>query len=437
MSKKKEPPATSVITTTNEDFDPTRLDGESGLPALRGEDGDRLERLTRSAFAEFIPSSTEISRVVRDMFGIDLAESVLSKIIEESEEISHSTRKILAEHMRMGGSFVHIRATVENAFTVRFGDSRVVRDRAASLVNDYFKRMFRKSKSTISNYERCYRKFIDNTAAIEILSQTDMIMLVRSDAPDELINLVIDAKNDNPQMTTKEIERIVNAYKESQRAIAERDNSIETLSGELSDTAAQLDETRLENRRLTETRDRLERDIEIGRQAADNLHTELNMKNNSVSALHREVLQVRGEVETLHRDLADARANVKVESVEVPTIPGQYTKMEDAYAEQLKRFDALMTQLRALEGQLAEQRAEQQRIEAELQERQKAIAASKLVETKLNQLIEDFGSFTQKYSIVQLLVTADGKPHRFRPVFQSLADLVGKFHTELVAATAA
>ncbi len=41
---------------------------------------------------------------------------------------------------------------------------------------------------------------------------------------------------------------------------------------------------------------------------------------------------------------------------------------------------------------------------------------------------------SQDYHSAQLLATAHGLPTRFTPLFQALADLVGKFHGELQTA---
>ncbi|MEK6291457.1 MAG: hypothetical protein V4793_08725 [Paraburkholderia tropica] len=55
----------------------------------------------------------------------------------------------------------------------------------------------------------------------------------------------------------------------------------------------------------------------------------------------------------------------------------------------------------------------------------------------MNALVVEFGQVAQRYTSVQLLCIAEGKLQRYAPMFNALADIVGKFHTEIVAASKA
>ena len=136
------------------------------------------------------------------------------------------------------------------------------------------------------------------------------------------------------------------------------------------------------------------------------------------------------ELENSHRELAEARTAVRVETKEVPTVPGEFTKMEDAIEEQLVRLRQVRKDLEAEEERLAA--LQQQREEEEA-----ALGAARVIEQKFESAITRFGDFTSEFNTLQLLVTADGNPGRFKSMFEALSDLVGKFRDELVAATRA
>ncbi|MFP4896747.1 hypothetical protein [Paraburkholderia sp. EG304] len=79
----------------NDEFDPTR-------PDAGGADGsDALEESLPPTFVH-IPNQNELSQAARQFFGGQLDEALIASIVAESEEVAHSTRKILGEHMRTG-----------------------------------------------------------------------------------------------------------------------------------------------------------------------------------------------------------------------------------------------------------------------------------------------------------------------------------------------
>jgi DNA-binding FadR family transcriptional regulator len=104
--------------------------------------------------------------------------------------------------------------------------------------------------------------------------------------------------------------------------------------------------------------------------------------------------------------------------------------MEDAIEEQLARLRQVRKDLEAEEARLAALHQQREQEEA-------ALGAARVIEQKFESAIARFGDFTSDFSTLQLLVTADGNPGRFKSMFEALSDLVGKFREELLAATRA
>ncbi|WGS55100.1 hypothetical protein LFL96_34685 (plasmid) [Paraburkholderia sp. D15] len=407
------------------EFDPTRLEGASGsLPATEPPGH------TAPTFGNFVPTEGEISAAARSLFGTEIPESAIRTIIQESEEVAHSTRKILLEHMRIGGYYVHILTTVVNSFIASQGDRKAVRDKAAHLAYTYIQRVHQHSKSSVGVYTRIYDKFASNSAAVQSLTRADMALLIRNDTPDELVDLVINAKTGNPEMPHKEVKLLVESYRKAQDEVAAANNRLETMNIELSNAGQQLDEEQSENRRLREERDRLQASIDQDRRAADAMKNVLASHGESVSALQRELSERERELRNLHQQLADAQAKTRTEQVEVPKVPDGFKTMEDAIEDQIRRKREITSTLETKQDELvAAERA--------LAEKNAEIEASLRAEQEVNALIDKFGAFTQQFTTAQLLVTAEGSPTRYLPLFQGLADLVGKFHSELVAVTRA
>ncbi|MBU6486218.1 MAG: hypothetical protein KGQ57_00145 [Burkholderiales bacterium] len=302
-----------------------------------------------------------------------------------------------------------------------------MRDRAASQAYLFIERLFRHSASKVRLYIRCYEKFISNSAAVEILTQTDMQLLIANDTPDELIDLVIEARKENPDLTKNQVKQLIKGFEQAREQLVEKDTRLEVVTTELSNTVGQLDETQLELKRVIEERDAVKQDAARARESAERTLVEMSSVSQSMSTLNMELANRERDIKDLHRKLAEAQAAVRTETKEVPTIPGEFETMEAAIEDQITRsreagrkMEEVQQQLAALEGQLAEQRA--------------AAEAGEVLEKKVSTLIDRFGQYAQEYHTAQLLVTADGSPQRFTKLFQALADLIGKHHSEVLAA---
>lgn len=403
-------------------FDPTRLDGAAP-------DDGAVEESLPPAFAH-IPDEREISSMARNIFGSELPEALIKTIVAESEEVAHSTRKILQEHMRIGGNFAHMMTRVINQKVAELGDLPTVRNRAKELVYDFLERLFRRKRSSVRLYIRCYEKFSTNSGAVAMLSHSDMSLLVGNDIGDDIVDAVIEAKRDNPDMSKRDVEKLIKDMRQAREQIAEKDTRIELVSNELANIVGQLDQAQLDNQRLAEEAERLRQHIERDKENAKSTLVDLADVNRQVSVLQQELANRERDLETRSRQLLEASGKVETKEVQVPTVPEGYKNLQEA-------MEAELAQLKSTTSALEEKRAELARLEEQVAAQSEAIEASQTLEKTMSGLVQRFGTFVQEYHSAQLMVTAGGSPARFVNLFSALADLVGKFHTELLAATRA
>ncbi|WP_175949467.1 hypothetical protein [Burkholderia vietnamiensis] len=402
------------------EFNPTIPDD----PSLLGDEADEPFDLS-TTFAH-IPSQRELSKVARATFG-DLPEALIRTIVQESEEVAHSTRKILQEHMRIGGNFVHILTSVVGHYVTMLGDTRAVRDRAKSLVYGYLTKTFHKSKESVRLYIRCYEKFSTNIGAVQILTFSDLALLVGNDIGNDVVEMVMDARRDNPDLSKREVEKLIADYRDK---LDEKDSRIGAITDELMTAVGQLDVAQHEIKRLTKSLESVRLEQAQERENADATSVEFASVSKQVSTLQHELANREREVERITRELAQLRANPVKEKIPVPTLPDAYQNLSDA-------LEAKMAELKDVTVRLDEKTAELSELEEKAKAHQSAIEAGAALEAKVRSLIEKFGAFVQDYHSAQLLVTADGNPARFRNLFQALADLIGKFHDEVDAAAQA
>ncbi|SDR54399.1 hypothetical protein SAMN05443245_7418 [Paraburkholderia fungorum] len=417
MSNKKNPKESS-----DGEFDPTQPEGAP-------DDSGAVEESLPPTFAH-IPSEREISAAARDMLSTDLPDSLIKTIVAESEEVAHSTRKILQEHMRIGGNFAHIMTRVINQKVSEHGDSTGVRNRAKELVYDYLERLFRRKRSSVRLYIRCYEKFSTNSGAVAMLSHSDMSLLVGNDIGDDVIDAVIDAKQDNPDLSKRDVKKLIQDMRQAREQIAEKDTRIELVNNELENVVAQLDQAQLDNERLAAEAERLRQDIARDQESRQSTLVEMNGVQRQISVLQQELANRERDLEIRTRQLAETSGKVETKEVPVPTLPEGLKNLHEAMETELAK-------LRTTTEQLEQKRAELTELEEKITAQNSSIEANEVLEKTMSSLVQRFGTFVQEYHSAQLLATAGGSPARFATLFGALADLVGKFHVELLAATRA
>ncbi|MGF6267352.1 myosin heavy subunit [Paraburkholderia youngii] len=404
----------------NDEFDPTRLDAG-------GADGsDALEESLPPTFVH-IPNQSEISQAARQFFAGQLDDSLVAAIVAESEEVAHSTRKILQEHMRIGGNFAHIMISVQNDFVSRLGDTPKSRSTATELVYRFLEQVFRRSRSWVKLYIKVYEKFSSNVGAVQILSLSDMQLLTSNDIGDDIIDMVVDAKKENPELSKREIKKLISDFREQ---LAEKDTRLDVVTNQLSDVAGELDDTKSDRDRLTEEAKRLQQQIEREKKNANGTLVELAEAQRMLSVLQNQLANTERELTTRTNELRAASEKVQTKEVPVPTLPEHIKNLQEATQSAMDDFKKASEKAEAMRAEVA---ALEQRRDAEAAR----IEAQEVLEKKIKGLLQKFGDFMQDYHSAQLLVTAEGAHKAFAGLFTALADLVGKFHGELQAAARA
>ncbi len=411
----------SALVVDDEEFDPTRPEGNDDSKS----DDNAIERELPLAFAH-VPSDEEIGLKVTEFFGGDaISDALRASIAEEAEEVAHSTRKILLEHMRIGGSFYHIRTRIEGHYVSTFGDTIQIRRNAANRVYNFLEATFRKKRDSVRLYMRCYERFSTNSGAVEMLSISDMQLLVNKS--DEVVEKIIQAKRDKPDMGKRELKQIIEDY---EARLMEKDSALETATSQLSEIYGQLDDAKNENQRLAEEARRLNMDVKADREKLKKTLVDLASAEQTASGLQSTIADLERERDTLHRELKEAHEKVTVKEVQVEVTPEHLRDLEAAAQSRLAELTRMRAECEAAQQRLDELNEIKKRQEAEIEQKE-------AVEKRVAGLVERFGSFVQEYHSVQLLVTADGSIGRFKGLLTGLADLTGKFHGELQAAVRA
>lgn len=404
----------------DDEFDPTRLEGAP-------QEAGAIEESLPPTFAH-IPSEREISARAHEMFATELPESLIKTIIAESEEVAHSTRKILQEHMRIGGNFAHMMTRVINQKVGDHGDSIGVRNRAKEQVYDFLERLFRRKRSSVRLYIRCYEKFSTNSGAVAMLSHSDMSLLVGNGIGDDIVDAVIDAKRENPDLSKREVEKLIKDMRRAREQMSEKDTRIELVNNELENVVAQLDQAQLDNERLEAEAERLRQDIARDQESRQSTLVEMNGVQRQISVLQQELANRERDLEIKTRQLNEASGKIETKEVHVPTLPDGLKNLHEA-------MEAELATLKDTTVQIEQRRVELAELEDKVAAQSSAIEANEMLERTMSGLVQRFGTFVQEYHSAQLLVTAGGTPARFANMFGALADLVGKFHVELLAAT--
>jgi uncharacterized coiled-coil DUF342 family protein len=329
--------------------------------------------------------------------------------------------------MRIGGNFAHILTRVQNDYVGRLGDSPKVRSTATETVYRYLEHVFRRSRSSVKLYIRCYEKFSTNIGAVQILSLSDMQLLVGNDIGDDIVEMVVDAKKENPDLSKRDIKKLIAEYRDQ---LAEKNTRLDLVTNQLSDIAGELDDTKSDRDRLTEEAKRLQQQIELEKKNANGTLVELAEAQRMLSVLQNQLAATERDLTARTNELREASDKVQTREVPVPTLPEHIKNLQEATQNAMNDFNEASGRVEAMRTELA---ALEQRRNAEAAK----IEAQELLEKKIRGLLQKFGDFMQDYHSAQLLVTADGAHKTFNGLFTALADLVGKFHGELVAAARA
>lgn len=408
MTSKKKPPADAL-------FDPTIPEDGVVVPV-----SDETLDFTGTN----LPSYNDIAIATREAFGSSLPEELLQDLIRSSVEVNESVRRLLNEHMNLGFRFGEMIRIVHRAYMTAYGDSANTFQRAKRDAFAYIEKLHRISNSKIRQHIASYAKFHNNSDAVEFLRKTDMQMLLANDIGDDVVNAVIEARKDNPGMSTREVKDLIAAYRHNQEELTATQEQVETVNNELAKLTALYDLSRAEEQRLNRDMEQLRLERAERQAATDRLRNELTLIANTKNTLHQELTDVQNELAALRRERTEKASQPASDN------PEAQADLDRINAE----FQKLMRESSVLSEKIQAQKAEEADLEAKLQRSSSALEMRTRLDNEMGALVAHFGEFVQKYHSAQLLCIASATPGHYKPVFDALADVVGKFHAEIEAA---
>ncbi|MCX5544659.1 hypothetical protein M3A49_35230 [Paraburkholderia sp. CNPSo 3076] len=118
-----------------------------------------------------------------------------------------STGKALADIMR----YIH------DAYVAQRGDSEQTSRKAKRDAFEYIERQYRFSPSKIRLYLNIHARFYTDFLAYEHLRLTDMQLLLGQDIGDDIVSAVIDMRQANPCMSTREVKDAIAKLRRGER----------------------------------------------------------------------------------------------------------------------------------------------------------------------------------------------------------------------------
>ncbi|MEM5316059.1 hypothetical protein [Paraburkholderia sp. JHI869] len=399
-------------------FDPSIPEDGIALPGDdTGIDGDLYDR--------HLPSAADIALAARKAFGDKLPEEVLQNLMQTSAEINESVRRIMHEHMNLGYKFGEVIRYVQTNYTVSYGASEKTNERASRDAVAYIENLHRISKGKILLHLKAYARFNENTDAVEFLRLTDMQYLLANDIGDDIVEQIIAKKKEDPEMSTRTVRELIALLRQQRDRIEADKEELASVNDEYAGLMEQFNSATSETNRLKQEIERLRLQQKSTQDATDRLRNELTLSSQSTSALHMQLHETQEQLKAAQHEAVELRA--RKPDVDDPQAKEDRKRLNNI-------FDDLLAKTRQLEDEIAEKQERRTQLETQLEEGTAAVEAARRLDEEMNALVKDFSTFAQRYSSAQLLCTADGNPARFKPLFQALGDLVGKFHIEITAA---
>ncbi|MCP3712267.1 hypothetical protein M3I54_35900 [Paraburkholderia sp. CNPSo 3274] len=402
-------------------FDPSIPDDGVTLP-------DDETGISEDLYERHLPSDADIALAAREAFGDKLPEEVLQNLMQTSAEINESVRRIMHEHMNLGFKFGDVIRQVQTNYILTYGNSEKTVERANREAVAYLEKLHRISKGKILLHLKAYARFNENSDAVEFLRLTDMQYLLANDVGDDIVEQIIAKKKEDPEMSTRTVRELIALLRQQRDRIQADKEELASVNDEYAGLMEQFNTATSETNRLKQEIERLRLQQKSTQDATDRLRNELTLSSQSSSALHQQLHDTQEQLDTVRRE--NLALSARKPDMQDPQVKEDLKRLEDLY-------DELREKKRELDAEIEEKSERRAQLEAELEEGTAAVEAARRLDEEMTALVKDFSTFAQRYSSAQLLCTADGNPARFKPLFQALGDLVGKFHIEITAAVKA
>ncbi|CAG9255200.1 conserved hypothetical protein [Paraburkholderia unamae] len=402
-------------------FDPT-------VPEDGVEVADASERSLREKLSQHLPSRALVVAAARDSFAEVLSDELLDHLIDRSMAINESVERILHERLKLGFECYLAMRTIEDAYVQSYGNNSKTLKRASKDGYTYLQRLHHIGETTVRSHIRGYQKFHDNADAVEFLRLSDMHALLSDSIGDDIIQTIIEARKNDPKMTNRDVKRLIATLTSAHEHMEVKDQEYKALNDNYGTLMADFDALQTDARTMKEEHEKLKVRLSEEAEATGRVRNELALSSQTTTALHQELSTVQKQLDATRRELTETRS--KPPARETSGVKEDVKQMEAQYGVLLKRSNDLdeeiaakQEQARAMEEKLAQANAE--------------LEAARRLDAQVDGLVADFSTFVQRYHSAQLIFTAGGNAAQYRPLFEALADLVGKFHSEIVAATKA
>jgi chromosome segregation ATPase len=393
-------------------FDPTVP--EKGVVVRERDDMDDL-------FYPHFPSDTEIAITAREAFRNVASEELIHDIVRCSSEINESARRIMHEHMSLGFKFGEIMRRVHAVYIEKFGNNQKTSRQATAAVYAYIEKLHRISNSKVRMHLRAYAKFHSNAEAVEFLSQTDMQELLPKDIDDEIVNAIIEKRKASAQLSTREVRALIAAYRQVREELSATREQVETVNNETVTLTTRYDVSKEAEQRLRREVEQMRLQQFEERNAMHRLGNELSVLSGTRNALYQQLSETERERDVALRELSEmSKRAQKWKHTETSVSQTRFNEDVSNHADVNELDEKIQTQ----EAEVGVSAAKQGEAKAALNT---CIGDG----DEMNALVADFCAFAQRYHRVQLLTTAEGNPERYKPVFDLLVDVVGKFYMEI------
>ncbi|MGF6265357.1 putative nucleic acid-binding Zn-ribbon protein [Paraburkholderia youngii] len=383
-------------------------------------------------------SRDRIAAAAHEIFGTGPENSdFIAKLVEHMLSVAESRAKIVQELIILGGNLQQVVNMAITHHTGKVGDTLTARRKAAQLCFAFFKTVLGITQPSARGYIRCHQRFADDAEAIRIFSYGELNLLAAQDVTDEQIDAIKlkkkeadELKDPSKKMTRDDVQRLLRELQLKDEQVEDAARELENIHEILEDHKTQLEVTERESQHLREQLATYERHLAEKESSISNLRTALTERVSGYPAMEQELAAKNKKVDELTALLkAAANAPAKVEKVEVPveTLPAGFKTTREAVMAALDELEEVKRKTEAL-------RNDQAVIEAEIQQQQKELTASKAVQDSLSALTTAWENVSGKMSTFQLAVLASSDPKLYNPALEALAAQLRKYVAEIEAA---
>jgi DNA repair exonuclease SbcCD ATPase subunit len=363
---------------------------------------------------------THIDETAKESFGEE--EELIARLTDSMMAVAESRERIAAEMIALGNQLFHSHHLVRNNMVAKAGDTRAIRNKAASITYEFFEKALNIKQSAARSYMRCYERFGDNAEAIRIFNVGELDMLAAKHITDAHIDEIMLAKESNPDMTRAEVKKLLDELKHRDKALVDSERQLENVASLLEDSKTELyfagkDVAHLKEELAANARELAAKQAELAR--LDDL---FNRRTAGLSSMEKDIADKDKEIERLQRALNNQEPVVEIKEVIKP--PARFTAIAEAVSAKTAELASTEKELDAAKQEL--ESLQQQRSQAKA-----SINAAEKLQNSMSEATAAFETFTGKLSSAQLAMQASSNPAEHRRLVEALSGMLRKSLVEI------